>query len=73
MMATESTNFPPDTISEPDHLARLAALQELLGEPDDCDNPVGNRAVLCADEQEEILHAGERLLEQFGLNAEFVP
>jgi alkylation response protein AidB-like acyl-CoA dehydrogenase len=72
-MANEGTTFTPETTSDTGHLARLAALQELLGDPEDDDNPVGNRAVLHADEREEVLHVGERLLEQFGLNAEFVP
>jgi alkylation response protein AidB-like acyl-CoA dehydrogenase len=53
--------------------ARVAALNAAFGDPGDPANPVGNAAVLAADEAGELLGAGERLLDEFGLNAEFVP
>ncbi len=48
-------------------------LDTLLGDPWDTANPVGYAAVLDADERGEMLTEGERLLDRFGLNAEFVP
>ncbi|MFJ5309801.1 acyl-CoA dehydrogenase [Streptomyces sp. NPDC088350] len=48
-------------------------LEALLGDPRDADNPVGHAAVLAADERQEMLAEGERLLDQYGMNAEFVP
>jgi alkylation response protein AidB-like acyl-CoA dehydrogenase len=48
-------------------------LDALLGDPADAGNPVGHAAVLAADERQEMLDAGERLLDRYGLNAEFVP
>ncbi len=56
--------------------ARSGALETLearLGDPWDEANPVGFAAVLAADEREEMLAAGEALLDELGLNAEFVP
>ncbi|GAA2221850.1 acyl-CoA dehydrogenase family protein [Streptomyces nogalater] len=52
---------------------RVAALDRLLGDPADPANPVGTRAVLDADERGEMPTAGERALDAYGLNAEFVP
>ncbi|WP_030737732.1 acyl-CoA dehydrogenase [Streptomyces sp. NRRL S-31] len=52
---------------------RAAALDRLLGDPADQANPVGTRAVLDADERGETPAAGERALDAYGLNAEFVP
>ncbi|MFJ8495448.1 acyl-CoA dehydrogenase family protein [Streptomyces sp. NPDC094038] len=52
---------------------RAGALGRLLGDPADPANPVGTRAVLDADERGEMLEAGERALDAYGLNAEFVP
>lgn len=48
-------------------------LDLLFGDPQDAANPVGHNAVLAADERQEMLAAGEQLLDGFGLNAEFVP
>jgi alkylation response protein AidB-like acyl-CoA dehydrogenase len=50
-----------------------SALEALLGRPEDPSNPVGNRAVLEADEQGVPLPGGERLLDGYCFNAEFVP
>lgn len=50
-----------------------AALEAVFGDPHDPDNPLGHRAVLEADERAEILPAGERALDAYGFNAEFVP
>lgn len=49
------------------------ALDAVLGDPWDERNPAGYAAVLAADERQEMLTEGERLLDGFGLNAEFVP
>ncbi|MFI6154851.1 acyl-CoA dehydrogenase family protein [Kitasatospora sp. NPDC051170] len=48
-------------------------LDTLLGDPADPANPVGHAAVLAADERQEMLAAGEDLLDTWGFNAEFVP
>ncbi|QIY68651.1 acyl-CoA dehydrogenase [Streptomyces sp. RLB1-33] len=48
-------------------------LDALLGDPYAPANPVGHKAVLAADEHHEMLAEGERLLDQYNLNAEFVP
>jgi alkylation response protein AidB-like acyl-CoA dehydrogenase len=48
-------------------------LDVLLGDPWDATNPVGYSAVLDADERHEMLAEGERVLDRFGMNAEFVP
>ncbi|QMU78143.1 acyl-CoA dehydrogenase [Streptacidiphilus sp. PB12-B1b] len=53
--------------------ARIAALEQLLGDPHDPDNPFGNAAVLAADERGELVPQAEQALTGFGLNAEFVP
>ncbi|GAB6043142.1 acyl-CoA dehydrogenase [Endothiovibrio diazotrophicus] len=53
--------------------ARIAELEQGFGDPWAEDNPVGFAAILAADEAGEMLPAGERLLDEFGLNAEFVP
>lgn len=57
----------PLPTSGPDELERR------LGEPWDKDNPLAFDAVLSADERAEILSAGERELDAYGMNAEFVP
>jgi alkylation response protein AidB-like acyl-CoA dehydrogenase len=49
------------------------AIDELLGDPRDAGNPMGFDAVLAADERQEMLADGERLLDDYGFNAEFVP
>lgn len=48
-------------------------LEDVFGDPYDPDNPYGCGPVLAADERAERFAAGERLLEEWGLNAEFVP
>lgn len=71
----------PGTIQKPDRTAQVApgspvdyaALETLLGRPEDLANPVGYRAVLEGDEQGVALRAGEQLLDGYGFNAEFVP
>jgi alkylation response protein AidB-like acyl-CoA dehydrogenase len=51
----------------------VAALETMLGDAGDPANPVGYAAVLAADERQEMLAEGERLLDRYQLNAEFVP
>lgn len=53
--------------------ARVAELEELLGDPGDPGNPIGQAAVLAADERAELIGQAEAALARFGLNAEFVP
>jgi alkylation response protein AidB-like acyl-CoA dehydrogenase len=48
-------------------------LDALFGDLRDADNPVGHAAILAADERHEMLAEGERLLDAYGMNAEFVP
>jgi alkylation response protein AidB-like acyl-CoA dehydrogenase len=48
-------------------------LDTLLGDPGDPDNPAGHAAVLAADERQSMLPEGERLLDAYGMNAEYVP
>jgi alkylation response protein AidB-like acyl-CoA dehydrogenase len=50
-----------------------AELQARLGDATDPDNPLGYRAVVAADERGETLPEGERALDDYALNAEFVP
>ncbi|WP_329282409.1 acyl-CoA dehydrogenase [Streptomyces sp. NBC_01451] len=52
---------------------RADELEQLLGSLSDPANPTGTAAILAADEQAEMLAAGESLLHSYGLNAEFVP
>ncbi|GAB2626353.1 acyl-CoA dehydrogenase [Streptomyces capparidis] len=52
---------------------RAAALETLLGDPADPANPLGHEALLAADARAEPPGDGERLLDRFALNAEFVP
>ncbi|SHN17950.1 acyl-CoA dehydrogenase [Actinacidiphila paucisporea] len=53
--------------------ARVAELNAAFGDPGDPVNPVGHDRLLEADEAGELSAAGEKLLDAFGLNAEFVP
>ncbi|WP_457031947.1 acyl-CoA dehydrogenase family protein [Kitasatospora sp. P5_F3] len=53
--------------------ARIAALEELLGDPTDPANPSGYGALLAADRTAVPFAAGEELLDRAGLNAEYVP
>ncbi|GJF28385.1 acyl-CoA dehydrogenase [Kitasatospora sp. NE20-6] len=48
-------------------------LDTALGDPWDAANPVGFTGILAADEQQEMFAEGERRLDAFRLNAEFVP
>jgi alkylation response protein AidB-like acyl-CoA dehydrogenase len=48
-------------------------LDAMLGDPDDQDNPFGFASFLAADERDDLHQAGERLLDAYGLGAEFVP
>lgn len=50
-----------------------ADLDRRLGDPWDPANPLGHAAVLAADEAGEMFADGERALDEYGLNAEFVP
>jgi hypothetical protein len=50
-----------------------SGIEKLLGDPLDRDNPLGFEAVPAADERREMLPAGEWLLDEHGLNADFVP
>ncbi|KUO20101.1 hypothetical protein AQJ91_16060 [Streptomyces dysideae] len=52
---------------------RIARLEHDFGDLDDPGNPLGAQQFLAADAQQRLLPAAERLLDAFGLNAEFVP
>ncbi|WP_128976633.1 acyl-CoA dehydrogenase family protein [Streptomyces roseicoloratus] len=52
---------------------RIARLEHDFGDLDDPGNPLGAQQFLAADEGQRLLPAAERLLDAFGLNAEFVP
>ncbi|MFI6944545.1 acyl-CoA dehydrogenase [Streptomyces sp. NPDC050422] len=56
-----------------DSWARADRLDLLLGDPGDPGNPAGLRALLAADRQGSRSDAAERVLDGFGLGAEFVP
>ncbi|MGW7367620.1 acyl-CoA dehydrogenase family protein [Streptomyces sp. NPDC054841] len=64
---------PLTTAAPESAAARTERLEELLGDPLDPANPLGNAAVLAADERGELLPEGERALRAYGLGAEFVP
>ncbi|WP_063780694.1 acyl-CoA dehydrogenase family protein [Nonomuraea sp. SBT364] len=51
----------------------MTALEELLGDPWNPANPAGFAAVLAADEQGELLTAGESILDEVRLGDQFVP
>ncbi|MET8542861.1 acyl-CoA dehydrogenase [Kitasatospora sp. NPDC004799] len=53
--------------------ARVAELEHRFGDPADPANPVGTARLLAADEAGELSGAGEALLDDLGLSAEFVP
>ncbi|MQS35900.1 acyl-CoA dehydrogenase [Streptomyces katsurahamanus] len=53
--------------------ARIADLESRFGDPDDPANPLSAARVLAADEAGELPPAAERLLDDAGFNAEFVP
>ncbi|MER6024989.1 acyl-CoA dehydrogenase family protein [Streptomyces sp. NPDC001851] len=52
---------------------RIDALEAALGPMDDPENPLGAAALLAADAAGEPVPGAERVLDVFGLNAEFVP
>ncbi|MFE9770435.1 acyl-CoA dehydrogenase [Streptomyces sp. NPDC005931] len=52
---------------------RIARLEHDFSDLDDPGNPLGAQQFLAADERRQLLPAAERLLDSFGLNAEFVP
>ncbi|MFI8965353.1 acyl-CoA dehydrogenase [Streptomyces sp. NPDC053493] len=52
---------------------RIARLEHDFGDLDDPGNPLGAQQFLAADGRGLLLPAAERLLDSFGLNAEFVP
>lgn len=54
-------------------LSTPAALESLLGDPEESGNPLGFAAFLAADERGDLLSAGERVLDGYGLGSEFVP
>ncbi|MFE3140647.1 acyl-CoA dehydrogenase family protein [Streptomyces scopuliridis] len=52
---------------------RAADLERRFGAPGDPDNPLGADRVLAADDARVLLPEAERMLDDFGLAAEFVP
>jgi alkylation response protein AidB-like acyl-CoA dehydrogenase len=48
-------------------------LEACFGDPTDDGNPLGYAAFLDADERGDLLPTGERMLDRYRLNAEFVP
>ncbi|MEU7061141.1 acyl-CoA dehydrogenase family protein [Streptomyces sp. NPDC046197] len=52
---------------------RIDALERAFGPLDDPANPLGGAALLAADAAGEVLPGAERVLDEWGLNAEFVP
>ncbi|CAM5681848.1 acyl-CoA dehydrogenase [Streptomyces avidinii] len=52
---------------------RIAQLEHAFGDLEDPGNPLGAEQFLAADDRARLLPAAERLLDRFGLNAEFVP
>jgi alkylation response protein AidB-like acyl-CoA dehydrogenase len=52
---------------------RIRRLENIFGDPDEASNPLGQDAVLAADERGDTFAAAEAALEAFGLNAELVP
>ncbi|MFE9480978.1 acyl-CoA dehydrogenase family protein [Streptomyces spororaveus] len=59
--------------AEPDAHARADRLERMLGDPCDPAGPVGLRALLEAGRDGVRCAAGEAVLDDFGLGAEFVP
>ncbi|MDX6362770.1 MAG: hypothetical protein QOC85_1780, partial [Streptomyces sp.] len=54
-------------------LERIDALEAAFGPLDDPDNPLGGAALLAADAAGTQVPGAERILDAYGLNAEFVP
>ncbi|WP_445529213.1 acyl-CoA dehydrogenase [Streptomyces cyslabdanicus] len=63
----------PVTDQEAEVAARVAELERRLGDPNDEANEVSYARLLAADEAGEMPVAGERILDEAVLNAEFVP
>lgn len=63
--------MPEAAADEP--IAVAAEIERRFGPAGDPDNPLGHAAVVAADERGEPLAAGERVLDEIGLNAEYVP
>ncbi|MEO3978987.1 acyl-CoA dehydrogenase family protein [Streptomyces sp. CAU 1734] len=53
--------------------ARIADIEARFGDPDDPANPLSAAGILAADEAGELPAAGEKLLDDVVLNADFVP
>lgn len=70
MNAATPAGSVTDATADTDHLAEL---DQRLGDPSEPTNPVGHHAVLAADERAEMLAEGEAVLDDYGLNAHFVP
>lgn len=51
----------------------MMKIEARFGDPWNADNPLGYNAILVADEQEVMLVHGEKMLDDYELNAEFVP
>ncbi|MCX5176261.1 acyl-CoA dehydrogenase family protein [Streptomyces virginiae] len=67
------TAGPASAAAEPDAHARADRLERMLGDPYDPAGPVGLRALLEAGRSGVRCAAGEAVLDDFGLGAEFVP
>ncbi|MFD9130089.1 acyl-CoA dehydrogenase [Kitasatospora sp. NPDC059571] len=73
-MLNPTTTLPAPAEAAPDAVdARVARLEALFGDPARADNPLGHAALLEADEAGRLVPEGEKLLDAFGLNHEFVP
>ncbi|MFI9760740.1 acyl-CoA dehydrogenase [Streptomyces sp. NPDC051963] len=70
---TVAVHAPATTAIDAPATTAIDDLERRFGDPWDPGNPTGHAAVLAADEAGEMLVAGERLLDDYGLNAEFVP
>ncbi|GGU89508.1 acyl-CoA dehydrogenase [Streptomyces filipinensis] len=70
--AAHSAN-PAEPPANPAEQTRIDALEAALGPLDDPRNPLGAAALLAADAAGEPVAGAERVLDTFGLNAEFVP
>ncbi|WP_405887209.1 acyl-CoA/acyl-ACP dehydrogenase [Streptomyces sp. NBC_01136] len=64
---------PPPGLPAGGAPARVARLEGMLGDPAFGANPVGYRALLHADRRAVLLAEAEGLLDDFGMNREFVP
>ncbi|MGW3150090.1 acyl-CoA dehydrogenase [Streptomyces sp. NPDC001177] len=60
-------------VREAEAQRRVAAVEELLGDPGDTGNPCGYAALLEADRDAVRSEAGEGALDRFGMHREYVP